>query len=76
MIGSNLPYTACEVPMPKVNKIVTDSCNNCGKNSVCKYRENVETEIDNIMDSIEHVHLPLNVKVECNEWISNTQVRR
>ena len=75
MIGSSLPFTACEVQMPKVNKIRACSCNNCGKSSVCKYRDSVETEVNNVMDSVRNTQIPLNIKVECSEWISNTQVR-
>ena len=47
------------------------NCSTCNKSRVCKYKENIEREVERIVKELEEKELPLSVNINCREWSSN-----
>ena len=44
------------------------NCTTCNKSTVCKYKDNIEREVERIVEEIEGKELPLSVNINCREW--------
>ena len=44
------------------------NCTTCNKSSVCKYKDDIEREVERIVEELEEKELPLSVNINCREW--------
>ena len=47
------------------------NCITCNKSTVCKYKDNIEREVERIVEELVEKELPLSVNINCREWSSN-----
>lgn len=44
------------------------NCTTCNKAKVCKYKESVTGNVENITEEFKQKELPLLVEINCREW--------
>ena len=53
------------------------NCRTCNKANVCKYQEDTIKNVEEIINGVENLELPLTVNINCREWDSkNTSTIR
>lgn len=51
------------------------NCASCNKQRVCKYKDDMENKINEIMNNFKDMELPLTININCREWDSNSTKR-
>lgn len=44
------------------------SCGACNKSSVCRYKEGVMDETEQLIETVKRIDLPLSININCKEY--------